>query len=47
MTLPERGQKSMLELYREFFAQAAGRPLDEKREALVRKVLEEAGGMEG
>lgn len=47
LTLPERGQKSMLELYREFFAQAAGRPLDEKREALVRKVLEEAGGMEG
>lgn len=44
--LPERGQKSMLELYREFFVRAAGRPLDEEREELVRRVLTEAGGME-
>jgi len=45
ISLPQKKQQSLPEVYREFFEQVTGREPDEERMRLVREAFEEAGGM--
>ena len=46
VSLPQKQQQTLPDLYEAFFAQVTGRELDEERKVLVQEAFEEAGGME-